>query len=747
MDTSSLSLAWGRLSHRRTRSSDPSSNAPPVEFTTEGTRYTLASEVAPSPSPTPSPSLHSRSKSWSTSKEKNHTPKQSLFFQFADYQKTALASSNPLELRRTNTISRRGHKATNSISSLSTKRTSVYGSSSSMDLSRSQSPAIPQRPPRPPRGLFEDESDEEHELFTHDVLVHHAADETIQGLILQSDRAFADVSVALADAAYNTYVAQARSGLSGVRRDQSVRQQRQGLTAHVPRNSITSDMSITSSRSIRRNSLQSSHSTSTKGHTSRPSTTKKMGKRNVLLPRKLRLTLSQSVSDMLASRSAKRVSATSSLSSTYSDYIDEQPAHQRNSSITAAKRQSVLQTKRQSTDSQFALCAAEGRHLTASQMYHREMLPNSVMAWMGTDAVSTELVDDEETDDEDVSQALETKCHLARDPDLTQPQPLGPPSADNAAEARPLVEDGSPPPPPPPKNPARFGARARTSQLAPIPEMLVASAEGERRRRKNSLVRISTKSKRPVAKPRAGPSSSSSSHDSLYLVGTAYSKTSPLFRHGHIEFQHKSRHAEAEEHSGSGEHDYADLQVDWPAFHSSILCDAEDLDSGMALDEANAMADELGEWFDEFGFESHGELIKAGRAARDASRSSGSTASSRSSASSTSSASTISDVDLPMPASPDRSPFTKMQRWSFDHQAERNVCAAPGHDMHASDPIPVLSEMVLGLDIYGLPVEEEPFTKRGASGGPRMSCNLTDDLGQFLAWNPTLSNDMDEEDE
>ncbi|KAM3507856.1 hypothetical protein MY10362_001514 [Beauveria mimosiformis] len=804
MDSSSLGLAWGRLSHRRTRSSDPSSNnTPPIEFTSDGTKYTLASETPTHESCT---AQHGRSKSWTTSKEKSQTTTRlSMFFHSTDYSnyRAFLSPPNPLDLHRTTSSSRGSHRTSKSTLSISTKNTTLSGSSSSIELPKRLSAPPPQRPPRPARGLFEDDSDGELSPVAEDQPVdchhHDAADDNIQGLIRQSDRAFADVGIALADVTYNTYAAQAKPSMLVLSRSSLVRRRRQqGLpplpVSAAPRSSMQSNRST-----ARRGSFQSTHSTSTKGRSVRhPAATKKMGKRSVLLPRKLRLTLSQSVSDLLPSRASKRVSATSSLSSVYSDYLDDdQTAHKRNSSITAAKRQSALPAKRHSGESKFSLCATHGRNLTASQMYHREMLPNSVVAWMGTDScISTEPGDDDddddddddggedgdETDDEELSHDLEKNGNLATEAEPTQLNAGGGggaaaaaaavDSAENAAEARPTLSAEGPPPPPPPKNPARFGARARTSQLAPIPEMLVASAQGERRRRRSSLMMnktttTSSKSKRAGAKTEAA--ATTTTRDSLYLIGTAYSRASPLFRHGHIEFQHKSLRAKKNDdhdHDDGEEPDSADQhEVDWPKYHCSALCGTDDLVSGMAQDEANAMADELGDWFDEFGFESHGTLVRSGRP-RKASPSSSSSSSSESSRSSASSASTMSDADLPMPASPDRSPssssFARMHSWSFG-QAERNASAsAAARDEHASDPIPVMMEMgmELGLDTYGLPSsmereEEEHLKKKqmkqdlsfAASGGPRMSCNLSQDLGQFLARNPTLFDDINEEDE
>ncbi|KAJ3491420.1 hypothetical protein NLG97_g5591 [Lecanicillium saksenae] len=389
MDGSSMGFAWGRMSHRRTRSGGPINNIPPIEFTSEGTKYTLESET---PLPKPPTPQHIRSKSWSTSKEKAEAAKRQIFFQFADYPnyKAALAAPNPLDLRRAASSSKGSHyshAASNSTSSISTKNTSIYGSCSSTEVPQKPFPATPpQRPPRPARGLFDDDSDDEPAPAAEDLAMDHTADENIQGLIFQSDQAYEDVGLALADATYNAYVAQAKPDMLVLSRGNSVRRRRQGLTPPVTarRNSIQSN------RSMRRNSIHSAHS-STKGHIARPPTTKKMGKRNVLLPRKLRLTLSQSVSDLLTSRASKRMSAASTLSSVYSDYVDDLPSHKRNSFITAAKRQSTQHSKRFSIESKTSLYATDENSLTASQMYHREMLPSSVIAWMGTDSIFEQM--------------------------------------------------------------------------------------------------------------------------------------------------------------------------------------------------------------------------------------------------------------------------------------------------------------------------------------------------------------------
>ncbi|OAA62204.1 hypothetical protein ISF_05213 [Cordyceps fumosorosea ARSEF 2679] len=808
MDSSSLGLAWGRFSsHRRARSSDisaPGSDAalPLIAVTSNGTRYLLPSEDATTTtSPLllkpPSVPQHSRSKSWSTSKEKNH--------EFPSSYKAALSlPTNPLSsLRRAASSAKRSHKTSSSISSSSISSswsTSLHGSSSSIDIPAPQksSPLTsaastpPQRPPRPPCGLFEDEPDASPPGVEDD-------DPMMQGLMLKSDQAFAAVGLALADAAYSTHMVTQAAALPTVMRSRSVLLPQKGLgflasptttTTQSPAPLRRGPGGPLASRPVRRNSLQSSHSTSSNnGHgAARPqpsatTKTKKMGKRNVMLPRKLRLTtITQSVNELLANRTstaaaaAKRRSA-GSLSSTYSDYTEEdndQPSHKRNSSITAARRQHRRGTS-------FALCATDDEGtLTASQMYHREMLPNSVAAWMGTDSALAD--EDDAADDQAPGHESATNEYdfLVTSPNLPiQPPPPPTSSAENnhAAGARSLSVEGGgsslpplPPPPPPPKNPARFGARARTSHLSPIPEMLVATppAEGQRRRRKSS-VKISPKSKRGSGGGSGGANRSvATTRDSLYLVGTAYSQTSPLFRHGHIEFQHKGKvkaagDEECEEVVGDGQH------LDWPAFHSSVLCDADDLEAGFAQDEADAMADELGDWFDEFGFESHGTLIR-GSCVVPAGASSGykeegngasRAAAARSTASSRSSASTISDAELPMPASPDRSPsLAKMQGWSFA-QAERHDHArryARGADPHASDPIPVAVEEQtsprgLGLNTYGLPQgggqgEAARASKLGGpSRGPRMSCNLSDDLGQFLAWNPTAFHDLEEDDQ
>lgn len=668
---------------------------------------------------------------------REQTSQKQVYFTFSEYPnyKAALTPPNPLDLQRIASSSKSSsysHKTNGSTSSVSTKNTSLHGSSKSIDMpEQRQYPATPpQRPPRPARGLFEDDTDEEEAFVDDGSALQNGGDENIHRLIRQSDQAFQDVDAALADVAYNTYVAQAQPDMLVLSHGDTVRRRRQGLTPPT----TARRSSIHSTRSTRRSSVVSSRSNSVQSRTTRPPTTKKMGRRTVLLPRKLRWTMSQSFADLITNRSTKRISAASSAGSEYSQDLEDHPSHKRNSSITAAKRQSIQQSKRSSTGSQFSLYATNGGHLTASQMYHRDMLPNSVAAWMGTDTLSAEDSDGmDEAEEEDLSNEFHTKCNMATEGEAAASwvdEPMN--SETTTANERPLSTEGSPPPPPP-KNPARFGARSRTSQLATIPETLMASSDGERHHRKNSLVVAkSPKGRRTGSKTKTVP------RDSLYLIGTAYSKASPLFRHGHIEF-----HQPSAKTKDDGDEQDVDNQVDWPKFHSSILCGAGDLESGMAQDEANAMAEDLGDWFDEFGFESHGTLIKSGRP-RKIRQSSRSIDSARSSASSTS---TISDADLPMPASPERSPFTKMQSWSFS-QAERDA-SARSLDEHSTDPIPVLAEVELGLHTYGLPPTEE-FSAKHASrrvSSPRMSCNFSDDLGQFLAWNPTHFHDIHEEDE
>lgn len=338
-----------------------------------------------------------------------------------------------------------------------------------------------------------------------------------------------------------------------------------------------------------------------------------------------------------------------------------------------------------------------------------------------------------------LSQEFDDKCNIEAE---------GEPTPTPATETLPMasvpeeavvatMEIDASPPPPPPKNPARLRARARLSQLPPIPETQIAAANGDRRRRKSSAAK-SLKGRRGTIRAKALP------RDSMYLVGTAYSKASPLFRHGHIEFLQNGHKADGAA-AGNAQEEEVDDEVDWITYHSSIMCDVSDLSMGMAEDESNAMADELGDWFDEFGFESHGTLVKSSLSRPPRPLSSRSTSTSpRNSAASSSS--TISDADLPMPASPDQSPFTKMQSWSFS-QAERNASTTSAlqrrqMDEHSTDPIPVLAEIEAAFPVYGLPSTTDDFSmkqipRRMSGPGPRMSCNLSEDLGQFLAGNPT----------
>ncbi|KAJ6442694.1 C6 finger domain-containingprotein [Purpureocillium lavendulum] len=238
----------------------------------------------------------------------------------------------------------------------------------------------------------------------------------------------------------------------------------------------------------------------------------------------------------------------------------------------------------------------------------------------------------------------------------------------------------------------------------------------------------------PMAAARPAPRRDSDD-EFIYLTGTDISCANRSFRHGPIACHRPEptkRDAELE----------VDDAVDWTAFHMAIMGGAGDLASGLYEDEQNDMADEMAEWFDEFGFDSPGLLIPS------------STSSSRSSSQSeaSSSPSTIdSDADLPIPVQMEHpssyhahsrsagsmeaamGPFdsirffrsSSLRRWRameepafYEPSIRRNSAKK-----QVARPNPV----VVGGEDYG------DVTETVADMAP-MGCNLESDLGDYLRW-------------
>lgn len=151
--------------------------------------------------------------------------------------------------------------------------------------------------------------------------------------------------------------------------------------------------------------------------------------------------------------------------------------------------------------------------------------------------------------------------------------------------------------------------------------------------------------------------------------------------------------------------------VNLTEFQSAIICGAGDLATGMAEDDELEMMDDMTDWFETFGFESHGQLIADGNRRRQHQRDTSRSIESVRSLDSTTS--TISDdLDLPIPT-------------STLNPSETNL--AQQASLHESDKI-VICEEEEGQD--NMP--QSPESK------VRVSCNFTDDLDSFLEWTPVM---------
>ncbi|PHH88109.1 hypothetical protein CDD83_7954 [Cordyceps sp. RAO-2017] len=130
----------------------------------------------------------------------------------------------------------------------------------------------------------------------------------------------------------------------------------------------------------------------------------------------------------------------------------------------------------------------------------------------------------------------------------------------------------------------------------------------------------------------------------IYLKSTPLSSANRAFRHGPIVFPRP------ETDMGKCRVEDVDETVDWTAFQMAILGGAGDLMSGMYEDDQNLMADEMVEWFETFGFETHGQLIAAnGPRRQDASQ-----LAALSSSASSAPAAKHSDAELPIPVQSER---------------------------------------------------------------------------------------------
>lgn len=281
---------------------------------------------------------------------------------------------------------------------------------------------------------------------------------------------------------------------------------------------------------------------------------------------------------------------------------------------------------------------------------------------------------------------------------------------------------------PPPKNPARFAAKSQnTTQLPTIPEVHLAT----QRNAQNSQLR-------PRPRSRSMTQGAKERNEYMCFRSTPFTLTTPAFRHGPIIFQKTglSRQAAVAED--------VDEDVDWAAFQMAILGGAGDLSDVFppAKNEGEyddgEIADDMTAWFDEFGFETHGELIAGSRpttAHRSTQRdSAGSLDLAESVASSPSTVNTESDSELKTPVDSEKMAML-LQQAPQHHTLDKAAkflrrLSSGNHSRSNSDNSNV--ETPWGPLVVG---------EAGANGidendadNMSMAHNLGHGLGEFLKW-------------
>lgn len=262
--------------------------------------------------------------------------------------------------------------------------------------------------------------------------------------------------------------------------------------------------------------------------------------------------------------------------------------------------------------------------------------------------------------------------------------------------------------PTPPRNPARIALKASVDLLPTIPEIFATASDDMQPRQSQDDSREFFEN-----------------DELVYLNGTDLSSANPSFRHGPITYQKPE--------AGKDNADEVDETVDWMAFQMAILGGAGDLVSGMYEDDQNEMADEMAEWFETFGFETHGQLISSGVPSSRDSRDSSETIDS------SSPPSINSDCDLPIPVlaeEPDYSasglhgihgPYdtirffrsSSLRPWGIDGEPKRYSL----RETILSPPKP----LVVGGDA------PEDVSESVAEMAP-MGCNMEHDLDEYLRW-------------
>ncbi|KAF7561349.1 hypothetical protein G7046_g2799 [Stylonectria norvegica] len=262
----------------------------------------------------------------------------------------------------------------------------------------------------------------------------------------------------------------------------------------------------------------------------------------------------------------------------------------------------------------------------------------------------------------------------------------------------------------PAKNPARFSPKPHRKNMPSIPEVMVTTPD-------NTQLEPSTNT-RSQEKQTLSPEEN---EEFLYLKSTPFTLTKPAFRHGPITF------SKAEVGKGART---MDDTLDWTAFQMAILGGAGDFLHDASYDDDSKQADEVASWFESFGFETEGDLVREPlSSSRDSSQSTLS-----------STPSTVdTDSELPIPVGTEfpsgfwnrptsaqtldaRKFFssTGLKRWVVDVPKKR-------YTTQSSDslpPSPMMPLVVHTGDLHGDDIQE----------AVPMGYNLGHDLGDFLKW-------------
>jgi hypothetical protein len=255
---------------------------------------------------------------------------------------------------------------------------------------------------------------------------------------------------------------------------------------------------------------------------------------------------------------------------------------------------------------------------------------------------------------------------------------------DEANRVSPITEEGEDFLPPP-KNPARYRGP---------PKQRLPSLPSRRWSKRQSV---------------QGGLQNEENDDYLFLRGTPYTLTKPLFRHGPITLSKADMGKVVMT---------MDDTLDWTAFQMAILGGAGELFLDEFEEEDDKMAEDLTDWFSGFGFESLGGLVVAEQPV-----------SSRSSSRSTMSSIQSTDQDLPIPISTERP--TGLDETGYDSSKFfRGSIGGPKPWMTEGDsPQRAKAETppVTPMMPHVAEGDDEP-------GEVPMGYNLNHDLDDFLRW-------------